>query len=98
MLRYSTTQVQTRWDGKRVYKTTQYPTIPVSDSDIQVISNETDSLDTLAFKYYKDPTLYWIIGVANNLGKGRLSVPAGLTLRIPTDVNTIVNTFNQLNS
>lgn len=98
MRRYSNIQSKLRYDGKRVYKTTIYPSVPLSDTDLQIISNETDYLDTLAYKYYGDPTLFWIIANVNNLGKGRLSVPMGLTLRIPLDVNSIVNKFNQLNS
>lgn len=98
MKRYDNIPTQTRWDGKLVYKTTEYPVIQPSDTDIQVISNQEDYLDALAYKYYGDPTLYWIIARANNLGKGRLSVPAGIVLRIPTDVNGIINEFNRLNS
>lgn len=98
MRRYNNTSTQNRYDGKRVYATTQYPPLPISTTDIQIISNETDYLDTLAYKYYGDPTLYWIIANANGLGKGRLSVPMGLTLRIPMDVNSIINKFNNLNS
>jgi len=97
MRRYDNIPRQTRWDGKRVYQTTEYPLIPSQASDLQIISNEADSLDTLAYKYYGDPTLYWIIARANNLGKGRMSVPPGLTLRIPVDINGIVNQFNNLN-
>ena len=98
MSRYNSTQIQTRWDGKRVYMTTQYPVIPVQDTDIQIITNTEDYLDTLALKYYGDPSLYWIIALANNLGKGRLSVPAGLTIRIPVDTSAILSNFNQLNT
>lgn len=98
MIRYNSTPIDVRWDGKRVYQTTIYPIILPSSTDLQVISNETDYLDTLAYKYYGDPTLYWIIAIANpSLGKGRLSIPPGLTLRIPIDVNGIVNQFNSLN-
>lgn len=98
MRRYEEISIQTRWDGKRVYKTAMYPAIVPQDSDIQVVSNSEDYLDTLALKYYKDPSLFWIIALANNLGKGRLSVPAGLTLRIPIDVSQILADYNQLNS
>ena len=98
MKRYSSTQTDTRWDGKRVYKTTSYPIIPPSPNDLQIISNETDCLDTLAYKYYGDPTLFWIIAISNpGLGKGRFSIPPGLTLRIPTNVNAIVSKFNNMN-
>ena len=98
MQRYSSTTIQSRWDGKRVYKTTRYPIIPIQDTDIQVTTNTEDYLDAMALKYYSDPTLYWIIALANNLGKGRLSVPAGLTIRIPVDTSSILSDFNQLNS
>lgn len=98
MRRYSNIGVNTRYDGKRVYTTAIYPAIPPSSSDLTVVSNEGDFLDTLAYKYYGDPTLFWIIANANNLGKGRFSVPAGLSLRIPTNVNEIVNQYNKLNA
>lgn len=98
MKRYSNIPIQKRFDGKRVYKTTAYPVIFPTDSDIQVVSNEGDYLDSLAYKYYGDPTLYWIIAAANKIGKGRLSVTPGLTLRIPVNVNEIVDQFNRLNS
>ena len=98
MKRYSTTQSGPRYDGKQVYKTTSYPTIVPLNSDLLIISNETDYLDSLSYRYYNDPTLFWIIALANNLGKGRLSVPAGLTLRIPMNVNEIINEMSRLNS
>jgi nucleoid-associated protein YgaU len=97
MKRYANIPVQPRYDGKRVYKTTIYPVVFPADTDLQVVSNEGDYLDTLAYKYYGDPTLYWIIALVNKIGKGRLSVQPGLTLRIPTNVNDIVDQFNRLN-
>jgi nucleoid-associated protein YgaU len=98
MKRYDNISIDTRWDGKRVYKSVDYPIISPSPSDVIVISNEGDFLDTLAYKYYGDPTLYWIIARANNIGKGRMSVQEGLTLRIPADPISIVHEYNRLNS
>jgi hypothetical protein len=97
MKRYESTQVTNRFDGKRVYRTTQYPNILPDDTDLIITTCETDYLDTLAFKYYNDPTLWWVIALANNIGKGRMSVEAGLQLRIPTKINDIVSKFIQLN-
>ena len=97
MRRYDKVQSYSRWDGKRVYKLAKYPSIIAQDTDIIVISQDTDYLDTLANTYYKDPTLYWIIALANNLGKGKMSVPGGLQLRIPTNVQEILAEFNRLN-
>ncbi len=98
MIRYSEISIKPRWDGKRVYLTTIYPDIPPQDSDIQIITNETDYLDALAYKYYGDTTLWFIIACANNLGKGKLSVPPGITLRIPLNVNQIIDKFNRMNA
>lgn len=97
MKRYETTKVDKRWDGSRVYRTTYYPIIQPQESDAIIISNEADYLDSLAYKYYSDPTLWWIIALANNLGKGRMSVPPGIQLRIPTNVNAIVVQYNNMN-
>lgn len=95
---YSNIPITNRYDGKRVYLTTSYPIIPPSDTDIIIITNENDYLDTLAYKYYGDPTLWRIIAWVNNIGKGRLSVPPGLSLRIPTNVNEIIDKFNKINN
>lgn len=97
MIRYSNIKVQNRFDGKQVYRSTIYPPVPSSPDDLLVVSNEGDYLDTLAYKYYGDPTLFWIIANINNLGKGRFSVPPGTTLRIPVNISEIINKFNELN-
>lgn len=98
MKRYYNIFKQFRWDGKQVFVTTNYPDIPISDSDIYIISNETDYLDTLAYKYYKDPSLWFLIALANNIGKGRLSVEPGLQLRIPMNITKWLSDFERVNS
>jgi phage tail protein X len=97
MKRYESTPVVQRWDGKRVYLTTRYPIIESNQDDTIIITNEADYLDSLAYKYYSDPTLWWVIALANNLGKGRMSVPPGIQLRIPANINEILVQFNSLN-
>ena len=52
-------------EGKRVYKNIEYPSIPLSENDIYIISKNTDRLDLLAFDYYNDPNLWWVISKAN---------------------------------
>ncbi len=98
MDRYNSTPTTTRWDGKQVYLTTSYPVITPQDSDVIIITQDGMYLDQLAYTYYGDPTLYWIIALANNLGKGRLSVPSGLQIRIPSNVNDILSQLNILNT
>lgn len=99
MTRYNSQQnVKTRFDGKRFLGTRLYPSIKESDSDVIYITNDSDYLDTLAHKFYKDKSLWWIIALANNLGNGRLSVPGGLQLRIPMRVEEIVVGYNKINN
>ena len=97
MKRYDSTMVFQRWDGKRAYLTTKYPIIQTNDADAIIITNEGDYLDALAYTYYNDPTLWWVIALANNLGKGKMSVPPGLQIRIPSNINAILVEFNSLN-
>lgn len=83
----------------RFYSTTRYPEVPLSENDIYVITTSGDRLDLLANQYYGDSTLYWVIAIANDaLSKNSLYVPEGSQIRIPTDVGTIINNYNILNS
>ena len=76
-----------RWNGitrnPQIRETTIYPNIERSTEDLYVISKITDRLDLLANEYYGDSSLWWVIALANNIGKGTLVVDPGLQLRIP---------------
>ena len=96
-IRYANTQQGTRYDGKRVYLTTYYPEIPVLPTDIYITSQQGQRLDSLSLQYYKDSQYWWIIALANNLGKGSLSVIPGAQLRIPTNLQIILSDFKTLN-
>ena len=96
-MRYQFTPVYKKWDGKNVYRTTYYPIIPHSIDDTYIIASEVDYLDSLAKKYYGDESFWWVIAQANNLGKGKLSIPLGKQLRIPGNVSQILNNLKNLN-
>jgi len=96
-MRYQFTPVYKRWDGKNVYRTTYYPIIPESIDDTYIIASEVDYLDSLAKKYYGDESFWWVIAQANNLGKGKLSIPLGKQLRIPGNVSQILNNLKNFN-
>ena len=83
--------------GDEVYKTTIYPTIRKKNDDIYIRSKDGDRLDSLAFKYYKNASLWWIIAQANQLGKGTLVIKSGLQVRIPTDLTDIFADLEKLN-
>jgi len=59
------------------------PQIEFSDQDIYIYSKVGDRLDNLAFKYYDDQSLWWVIAKANNIGKGSWILEPGKLIRIP---------------
>lgn len=83
MNRYFTTPT-TKAGTRQRYATFQFPDIPKKQSDIYLRTDETDRLDLLAYDYYNDTRLWWIIATANpGIGRGTFSIPAGTFLRIP---------------
>jgi hypothetical protein len=84
---------------KRYLATTKYPEIPLSVSDIYVITQQNDRYDLLANQYYNDSTLWWIISIANadTLIQNSLVPPVGVQIRIPSDISNILNSYNKLN-
>ena len=67
----------------RTYNTTQLPIIEKSADDRFIFSRVGDRLDNLAFQFYGDPRHWIILALANKLGKGTLTVPPNIQLRIP---------------
>lgn len=85
--------------GKRFYSTVRYPEIPLSVSDIYVITQQGDRFDLLANQYYNNKSLWWIISIANNnLIQNSLIPPVGIQLRIPVNISDILNSYNKLNT
>jgi hypothetical protein len=95
--RYSTIPVIKNSTGKRFYRNNIYPDIPATDQDIYVITTVGDRLDLLASDYYNDSTLYWIIASANDLPGDSLIPPLGQQLRIPGNVEAIINSYININ-
>ena len=49
-----------------------------------------ERLDNLAQKYYKDPTISWIIMCANPQWNNELAIPFGAILRIPFPLSRVL--------
>ena len=96
--RYDNKTTLTTPQGKPYYKAKVYPNIPLSESDVYVITTVGDRLDLLAYNYYRDVNLWWVISMANNNATNGSLFPApGTQLRIPTDLNTVLNLVNKFN-
>ena len=97
MNRYEEIQVNKNSSGRRFRKTTLFPIIEPHIDDIYIIGQVGDRLDNLAFKYYQDSSLWWIIARANNIGKGSLTIQYGLQLRIPQNQFDIIEKYKEIN-
>jgi hypothetical protein len=94
--RYKDTKVKIGRNGKRVFKPTMYPRIPIQDSDIFIYPRFGDRLDNLAHKYYGDVSLWWIIAKANGLDAAHIGLEVDKQIRIPTDIDTILISLSRL--
>lgn len=87
-------------ENKRYYKNVLYPEIPLNINDIYVLTSINDRIDKLAYNYYKDETLWWIIAEANVdiIKRDSLYTGAGKQIRIPANISQILQDFNSLNN
>jgi hypothetical protein len=95
--RHTGVKVDTK-TGIRYQKPTLYPDIPESDSDSYHIVVVGERLDLLAYKYYNDSGLWWVISRANNLDPSITTAEVGTELRIPSDIGSILSRLQAINS
>jgi hypothetical protein len=95
--RYIYTNIKENKGKKRYMESTTYPKIFPDDNDIYIITEQGDRLDILADKYYKNPTMWWIIATANNINDANFYVKPGIQLRIPANVAKILNDLQKIN-
>lgn len=69
-------------DNKYVYGTTAY----LKDTTIYTTYTikKNDTLDSLALKYYSNPTLYWVICSFNHIQDPFIELKEGETIKIPS--------------
>lgn len=84
--------------GSLYYQTNIYPTIQPTNNDYYVITTVDDRLDLIALDFYQDTSLWWIIASANALPGDSIYPPIGIQLRIPTDIQSIINSYNLQNN
>ena len=98
MSRYSTSKQIKDKNGSRRVDTTIVPPVPKSNLDTYIQVTSPERLDKLAYEFYNDASQWWIIAAANGLGKGTLTVPEGIRIRIPSKIaiqDLISNTNKQ---
>lgn len=96
--RYSYSQIQKDTINQfRKIKSTLYPKIEQDNSDVIITSTIGDRLDLLAYRYYGDVTLWWIIAQANSIKNATLNIIPGTRLRISQNLEKIFNDLETIN-
>ena len=91
--RYDNNETKKTIDGREVYQSKIYANIPLRDDDIYVATETGDRLDTLAYQFYQDSTLWWIIASANAIHTAPFGFSDGTILRIPMDYVSVIRDF-----
>jgi hypothetical protein len=82
----------------RFYKNAVYPTVELSEFDNYIITTVGDRLDLLAFDYYGDSSLWWIIATANDLPGNSLYPTFGIQLRVTANYAKVIQDFASINN
>ena len=96
-MRYKSNKIQKDKNNVRYYKPRIIPNIPIKDTDIFIYPLYGDRFDTLANRYYEDSNLWWIIAKANEISNGKISPNPEKKLRIPTEIDDILESITNSN-
>ena len=86
-------------DGITYKANSIYPEVPLSDKDYYVITTAGDRYDTLAYQFYNDVSLWWIIASGNPdiIPQNSLFIPVGREIRIPYNISLAKSLYNSIN-
>ena len=84
---------------KRYYLNIKYPEIPLSFDDVYITTTSGDRLDNIAHQFYQDVDLWSIITTANPdvIRRDSFNLKPGIEIRIPQDIEIILEEFEELN-
>jgi hypothetical protein len=98
MSRYNFTGIkEDKSTGNRVLKSTLYPIIKIEDSDQFIYPIDGDRVENIAYRYYGDSTLWWIIAKANGIRDGSFGLKPDEKIRIPGNVPQIMSDLRAIN-
>ena len=83
--------------GSQYYTNNIYPDIPATNDDYYVITTLGDRLDLLAYDFYQDGSLWWVIASANSLPGDSIYPPVGIQLRIPVNIQSVLVNYKSVN-
>jgi prophage DNA circulation protein len=91
MSRYRLNTAKQLDDGRVVFRSRIGNKIPKSDRDVYIVTQTGDRLDTIAYQFLGDQSLWYIIAKANNIHDPSFAVEDGTTLRIPANYTNYLN-------
>lgn len=73
------------YEGESFFDTPEFPDIEETDDDkyITITNQYMGRLDLIAFDFYQDVSLWWIIAVANDIQVVPDGMKLGMQIRIP---------------
>jgi len=84
---------------KRYFKAIKYPEIPKKIDDVYIITKDGDRLDNLAYQFYSNIDLWWIITLSNpgKIKRDSFFIKPGMQIRVPIDTDPILAEFERIN-
>ena len=70
--------------GVRWYETFEAPEIEPNRGDVTYTVQLGDRIDKLAFAFYGDVSLWWVIALANQMDEPAIDLHAGIQITIPS--------------
>jgi hypothetical protein len=71
-------------NGVEFWELDNLPTVPISTDDQYYRVRQDDRLDLLAFTFYSDPNLWWVIALANDMELLPTDLIQNEVIRIPS--------------
>jgi nucleoid-associated protein YgaU len=85
-------------DGVEHWELPEYPRVDEAADDIKYVVDRSDRIDKLATTFYSDPSLWWIIALANGMALLPNDLDAGTTIRIPSQRRVFVEILRRPSS
>ena len=71
-------------NGVEFWELDNLPTVPVSTEDIYYRVKQDDRIDSIAYEFYSDPNLWWVIALANDMDLLPTDLNPNDVIRIPS--------------
>jgi len=77
-------------EGVEHWELPEYPAIQEALDDARYVVDRKDRIDKLATTFYSDPSLWWIIALANGMALLPNDLRPGSTIRVPSQRRVFV--------